>query len=41
MSDSIDPKKVAALEKRLLDAGLQEKDFVELMFLVKFKVFGL
>lgn len=29
MSDTIDPKKVAALEKRLLDVGLEEKDFVE------------
>ena len=29
MSDTIDPKKVAALEKQLLDAGLEETDFVE------------
>ena len=29
MSDTIDPKKVAALEKQLLDVGLEEKDFVE------------
>ena len=29
MSEPIDPKKVAALEKKLLEAGLVEKDFVE------------